>query len=116
MVVHVGAGVRKGTLVNALLSHFSELSVSAGGERPGIVHRLDKQTSGLLVVAKNDLSHVNLSRQFQSRSVKKHYWALVHGLFEQPRGEICEPDRERCSKSSQDDNPIESWASGPYRL
>ena len=91
MVVHVGAGVRQGTLVNALLSHFSELSESGGHERPGIVHRLDKQTSGLLVVAKNDLSHVNLSQQFQSRSVKKHYWALVHGLFEKPRGEIKSP-------------------------
>ena len=91
MVVHVGAGVRQGTLVNALLSHFSDLSESAGRERPGIVHRLDKQTSGLLVVAKNDLSHVNLSKQFQSRSVKKHYWALVHGLFEKPRGEIKTP-------------------------
>jgi len=91
MVVHVGAGVRQGTLVNALLSHFSELSESGGHERPGIVHRLDKQTSGLLVVAKNNLSHVNLSKQFQFRSVKKHYWALVHGLFEKPRGEIKTP-------------------------
>ena len=88
MVVHVGAGVKQGTLVNALLSHFSQLSQSGGIERPGIVHRLDKQTSGLLVVAKTDSSHVNLSHQFQSRSVKKHYLALVHGLFEKPRGEI----------------------------
>jgi 23S rRNA pseudouridine1911/1915/1917 synthase len=91
MVVHLGAGVRQGTLVNALLGHFSELSESAGEERPGIVHRLDKQTSGILVVAKNDLSHVNLSKQFQSRSVRKHYWALVHGLFEKPHGEIKSP-------------------------
>ena len=91
MVVHVGAGVKQGTLVNALLSHFSQLSESGGIERPGIVHRLDKQTSGLLVVAKTDFSHVNLSHQFQARSVKKHYLALVHGLFEKPRGEIKSP-------------------------
>lgn len=91
MVVHVGAGVRQGTLVNALLGHFSELSESGGHERPGIVHRLDKQTSGILVVAKNDFCHVSLSQQFQSRSVKKRYWALVHGHFEKPRGEIKSP-------------------------
>ena len=91
MVVHVGAGVRQGTLVNALLGHFSELSESGGHERPGIVHRLDKQTSGLLVVAKNDLTHANLSKQFQSRTVKKQYWALVHGLFEKRQGEIKSP-------------------------
>ncbi len=91
MVVHMGAGVKQGTLVNALLSHFSELSGSAGAERPGIVHRLDKQTSGLLVVAKNDFSHVKLSHQFQLRTIKKHYLAMVHGLFERPRGEIKSP-------------------------
>ncbi|MFN8007185.1 MAG: RluA family pseudouridine synthase [Terriglobia bacterium] len=88
MVVHVGAGVRQGTLVNALLGRFSELSGGSGVSRPGIVHRLDKQTSGLIVVAKNDESHFNLAQQFQSRTVKKAYLALVHGLFNKPQGEI----------------------------
>lgn len=88
MVVHIGAGVHKGTLVNALLHHFRELSQSGGADRPGIVHRLDKQTSGLLLVAKNDFSHAQLSRQFQSRTVRKNYLALVHGELRLDRGEI----------------------------
>ena len=91
MVVHVGAGIKRGTLVNALLCHFSQLSQTGGIERPGIVHRLDKNTSGLLVVAKNDFSHANLSHQFQSRAVKKHYLALVHGRFEKRHGDIKSP-------------------------
>lgn len=88
MVVHVGAGVHKGTLVNALLHHFGGLSRSGGVDRPGIVHRLDKQTSGLIVVARNDFSHLSLSRQFQSRNVTKKYIALVHGEVEKNFGEI----------------------------
>ncbi len=88
MVVHIGAGVHQGTLVNALLHHFRQLSTSGGSERPGIVHRLDKQTSGLLLIAKNDLSHVQLSRQFQSRAVTKRYMALVHGELPGDQGEI----------------------------
>ncbi len=88
MVIHIGAGVHQGTLVNALLHHFQSLSQSGGTDRPGIVHRLDKQTSGLLVVAKNDFSHANLARQFQSRTVIKRYLALVHGRMKKPTGEI----------------------------
>jgi 23S rRNA pseudouridine1911/1915/1917 synthase len=88
MVVHIGAGVHQGTLVNALLHHFQSLSQSGGTDRPGIVHRLDKHTSGLLVVAKNDFSHAQLSRQFQSRSVTKRYLALAHGRMNRPSGEI----------------------------
>jgi 23S rRNA pseudouridine1911/1915/1917 synthase len=88
MVIHIGAGVHQGTLVNALLHHFESLSQSGGRDRPGIVHRLDKQTSGLLVVAKNDFSHAQLARQFQSRSVMKRYLALVHGRMNKPSGEI----------------------------
>jgi len=88
MVMHIGAGVHRGTLVNALLHHFQSLSESGGTDRPGIVHRLDKQTSGLLMVAKNDFSHANLARQFQSRTVTKRYLALVHGRMRQPAGEI----------------------------
>ena len=88
MVVHQGAGVRTGTLVNALLYRFRTLSEAGGGERPGIVHRLDKQTSGLMVVARNDFSHHRLARQFQTRQVTKKYVALVHGVVERETGEI----------------------------
>ena len=79
MVVHPGAGHRQGTLVNALLHHVDDLSGIGGEERPGIVHRLDRGTSGLMVVAKNDASHRELSRQFQEREVQKTYLALVWG-------------------------------------
>lgn len=88
MVVHQGAGVRTGTLVNALLHRFRTLSEAGGGERPGIVHRLDKQTSGLMVVARNDFSHHRLARQFQTRQVTKKYIALVHGAVQPETGEI----------------------------
>lgn len=91
MVVHVGAGVRSGTLVNALLHHLggaAQLS-SAGGElRPGIVHRLDRMTSGLMIIAKNDFTHRALAAQFKSRGVRKTYRLLVHGRVKQARGEI----------------------------
>jgi len=79
MVVHPGAGHRQGTLVNALLHHVDDLSGIGGEERPGIVHRLDRGTSGLMVVAKNDAAHRELSRQFQEREVRKTYVALVWG-------------------------------------
>ncbi len=79
MVVHPASGNRRGTLVNALMAHCTDLSGIGGVERPGIVHRLDKDTSGLLVVAKNDAAHVNLSAQFSSRNFRKEYLALVQG-------------------------------------
>ena len=79
MVVHSGAGATSGTLVNALLNHFSALSTVGGELRPGIVHRLDRMTSGVLLVAKNDRAHQRLARQFQQRRVQKTYWAIVHG-------------------------------------
>jgi len=79
MVVHAGAGHRSGTLVNALLYHCSHLSGIGGVSRPGIVHRLDRGTSGLLVVAKSDRVHRALARQFAARGVEKEYLALVHG-------------------------------------
>jgi 23S rRNA pseudouridine1911/1915/1917 synthase len=91
LVVHRGAGVRSGTLVNALLHHLKNLSQFGGADRPGIVHRLDKQTSGLIVVARNDFSHQKLSHQFQSRQVVKKYTALVHGSFGEDAGEITSP-------------------------
>jgi 23S rRNA pseudouridine1911/1915/1917 synthase len=79
MTVHAGAGIRSGTLVNALLHRFGRLSEVGGALRPGIVHRLDRFTSGVLLVAKNDRAHRRLARQFQSRQVRKVYWALVEG-------------------------------------
>lgn len=80
MVVHPGAGHGRGTLVNALLHHVRELSGVGGELRPGIVHRLDKGTSGVLVVARHDAAHRELARQFRDREVEKEYVALVWGL------------------------------------
>jgi 23S rRNA pseudouridine1911/1915/1917 synthase len=80
LVVHPGPGTARGTLVNALLARVSDLSGVGGVLRPGIVHRLDKGTSGLMLVAKNDAAHGALARQFASRTVKKEYLALVHGV------------------------------------
>jgi 23S rRNA pseudouridine1911/1915/1917 synthase len=94
MVVHAGSGIKSGTLVNALLSHLAPISglSTIGGElRPGIVHRLDKMTSGLVVVAKNDVAHRRLSDQFKSREVHKTYVALVHGRMVADSGEVARP-------------------------
>ncbi|HXK59453.1 MAG TPA: RluA family pseudouridine synthase [Acidobacteriota bacterium] len=90
VVVHPGAGVSRGTLANALLYHFNQLS-QAGTVRPGVVHRLDKATSGLLVVAKNEHVHEELSRQFRRREVEKRYLALVYGRLEKKKGVIQVP-------------------------
>jgi 23S rRNA pseudouridine1911/1915/1917 synthase len=79
MVVHPAAGHDSGTLVNALLHHVDDLSGIGGEKRPGIVHRLDRGTSGLMVIAKNDHAHEELSRQFREREVEKEYVALVWG-------------------------------------
>ncbi len=93
MMVHAGAGAtddarNRGTLVNALLHHFASLSGVGGEMRPGIVHRLDKETSGLIVVAKNDEAHRKLAAQFARREVKKKYIALVHGFEKRDSGTI----------------------------
>jgi len=80
MVVHPAAGHASGTLVNALLHHVDDLSGIGGEKRPGIVHRLDRGTSGLMVVAKHDAAHAELSRQFHDREVEKEYFALVWGV------------------------------------
>ncbi len=88
LTVHPGAGQREHTLVNALLSHCTTLSGIGGKERPGIVHRLDKETSGCLVVAKNDFAHRELSGQFADRTVEKIYLALVAGKLRKPAGVI----------------------------
>jgi 23S rRNA pseudouridine1911/1915/1917 synthase len=88
MVVHPGAGHRQHTLVNALLHHCPTLSGIGGKERPGIVHRLDKETSGCLVVAKNDEAHRHLSAQFAARTVEKIYLAVVAGRLRRSTGVI----------------------------
>jgi 23S rRNA pseudouridine1911/1915/1917 synthase len=88
MVVHAGAGVHSGTLVNALLHRFGALSGVGGPLRPGIVHRLDRFTSGVLLVAKNDTAHQRLAAQFSGRQVEKIYLALVHGVVQQENGRI----------------------------
>jgi 23S rRNA pseudouridine1911/1915/1917 synthase len=90
LTVHPGAGQREHTLVNALLSYCMTLSGIGGKERPGIVHRLDKETSGCLVVAKNDTAHRELSRQFAARAVEKIYLALVAGKLRKAAGIIDE--------------------------
>jgi len=96
MMVHAGAGAtdddrNRGTLVNALLHRFGALSGVGGELRPGIVHRLDKETSGLMVVVKNDLAHRKLSAEFSGRRVHKTYIALVHGWLKADKGTISSP-------------------------
>lgn len=91
MVVHAGAGNHEGTLVNALLHRFGSLSGVAGDLRPGIVHRLDRYTSGVILVAKTDTAHAALAAQFSGRKVEKMYIALVHGEVQGESGEIRKP-------------------------
>jgi 23S rRNA pseudouridine1911/1915/1917 synthase len=101
MVVHPAAGHTSGTLVNALLFHCDDLSGINGVKRPGIVHRIDKDTTGLLMVAKNDLAHESLARQLKDRTIKREYTALVHGEVVHELGTIEAPigrdtnDRQR---------------------
>lgn len=88
MSVHPGAGVHSGTLVNALLHRFGTLSGAGGAVRPGIVHRLDKDTSGVLIVAKNDKAHLALSSQLSRREMRKVYVALLEGNLKEDSGEV----------------------------
>ncbi len=107
MVVHPAAGNYKGTIVNALLYHCKDLTGIGGKERPGIVHRLDKDTSGVLVAAKNDQSHQHLSHQFKKRRVEKRYLALVAGVVKKESGTIEVPigrdikDRKKISPKTR---------------
>ncbi|MFZ0272747.1 MAG: RluA family pseudouridine synthase [Acidobacteriaceae bacterium] len=92
MMVHTGAGaVEGGTLVNALLHRYRSLSSVGGEQRPGIVHRLDKQTSGLIIIARNDAAHARLAQMFAERQMKKTYIALVHGHLKQDHGTVDAP-------------------------
>lgn len=88
MTVHAGAGTTRGTLVNALLGRGQALSQGGDALRPGVVHRLDKDTSGIILVAKNDAAHAKLSDAFRQRAIKKTYIALVQGLVKEDRGTI----------------------------
>ena len=91
LVVHPGTGITTGTLVNGLVNHFNSLSDLNGQIRPGIVHRLDANTSGIMVIAKTNLAHANLANQFLNRQVKKKYTALTWGLWTENTGEINQP-------------------------
>jgi 23S rRNA pseudouridine1911/1915/1917 synthase len=91
MVVHAGAGHARGTLVNALLHRLGKLSGTGGALRPGIVHRLDRETSGAMIVARNDAAHEHLAEQFRSRNVRKIYLALVHGKMLRDSGSVTLP-------------------------
>ena len=91
MVVHPAVGNYRGTLVNALLYHCKDLSGINGELRPGIVHRIDKETSGLIIAAKNDKAHRGLVEQWQTREVKRYYKALLHGSMGEPGGTVDAP-------------------------
>ncbi|MBE6092528.1 MAG: RluA family pseudouridine synthase [Selenomonas ruminantium] len=88
MVVHPASGVYSGTLVNALLYHCQDLSGINGEIRPGIVHRLDKDTSGVMVCAKNDTAHLDLAEQIRTKTAHRTYWAIVHGNIKEEAGII----------------------------
>lgn len=111
MVVHPAPGSMQGTLVNALLYKCKNLSSINGALRPGIVHRLDKDTSGILVVAKNDLTHRGLAKQIKARTAKREYLALVHGVVAESRGRIEAPigrhpvDRQRMTVTLKNSRP-----------
>jgi 23S rRNA pseudouridine1911/1915/1917 synthase len=115
LVVHPAPGHFSGTLVNGLLYHCPDLGGIGGELRPGIVHRLDKDTSGSIIVAKNDSAHTHLSRQFKSRKIKKQYLALVHGHVKKATGSIKLPigrhpvDRKRMSTVSSSGRTAETY-------
>lgn len=115
MVVHPAAGNESGTLVNALLYHLNSLSGIGGELRPGIIHRLDKDTSGLLLIAKNDETHVALSEQLSSRQMEKHYRAVVAGHMRESSGVVDKPigrspqDRKKMAIVPDGRNALTEW-------
>ena len=115
MVVHPAAGNEDGTLVNALLHHLDSLGGIGGELRPGIVHRLDKDTSGLLLVAKNDAAQLALSRQLQDRLMEKHYRALVEGNVREDEGRIeaaiarSKKDRKKMAVDPEGREAVTEW-------
>ena len=116
MVVHPAAGNEDGTLVNALLFHLDHLSGIGGELRPGIVHRLDKDTSGLMLVAKEDRTHAALSQQLSDRRMEKHYRALVAGHMKEPAGEIEKPiGRSKTDRKKMAVDPDGRWAKTEWK-
>lgn len=115
LVVHPAPGNPDGTLVNGLLYHFSKLSSCGGHDRPGIVHRIDRDTSGLLVVAKNDRSHELLARQFAEHTARRSYVCLVHGNLKEDSGTIDAPigrhpvDRKRMAVVDNGRRAVTHW-------
>ena len=115
MVVHPAAGHPDGTLVNALLFNLDSLGGIGGELRPGIVHRLDKETSGLMLVAKNDGTQEALSRMLKNREIEKHYRALAEGRFREPEGEIDAPidrskkDRKKMAVDPEGRQAVTRW-------
>ena len=115
MVVHPAAGNESGTLVNALLYHLDHLGSIGGEIRPGIVHRLDKDTSGLLLVAKDDAAQIALSRQLQMREMEKHYLALVEGHLREVEGRVeasiarSKTDRKKMAVDPQGRDAVTLW-------
>ncbi|MBR4331660.1 MAG: RluA family pseudouridine synthase [Clostridia bacterium] len=117
MVVHPAAGNDDGTLVNALLFHLDSLSGIGGEMRPGIVHRLDKDTSGLLLVAKNDAAHAALSRQLSDREMEKHYRAIVYGKMKAPDGVIEKPiGRSKTDRKKMAVDENGRWAKTEWKV
>ena len=111
------AGNDDGTLVNALLFHLDSLSGIGGEMRPGIVHRLDKDTSGLLLVAKNDAAHAALSRQLSDREMEKHYRAMVYGKMKAPDGEIEKPiGRSKTDRKKMAVDENGRWAKTEWKV
>ena len=115
MVVHPAAGHSEGTLVNALLGSLDELSGIGGEKRPGIVHRLDKDTSGVMMVAKNDRTQTELSRMLKDREIEKHYLALVEGEMKEEEGRIEAPigrskkDRKKMAVDPEGRPAVTEW-------
>ena len=115
MVVHPAAGHSDGTLVNALLGNLDELSGIGGEKRPGIVHRLDKDTSGVMMVAKNDETQEALSSMLRNREIEKHYLALTEGIFKEKEGRIEAPigrskkDRKKMAVDPAGREAVTEW-------
>ena len=115
MVVHPAAGHSDGTLVNALLGNLDELSGIGGEKRPGIVHRLDKDTSGIMMVAKNDETQTELSRMLKDREIEKHYLALTEGIMKEKEGVIEAPigrsrkDRKKMAVDPEGRPAVTEW-------
>lgn len=117
MVVHPAPANWTGTLVNALLYYIEDLPVINGIQRPGIVHRIDKDTSGLLIVAKNEFSHVSLSEQLRNRTVGRLYRAIVHGGFKEETGKIDVPiSRSKTNRLMMAPSPDGRYAVTNYRV